>query len=155
MSETQNTSPTARLRHEAGRPARLIRTILQIVLGVGLAIALILKVYMLVLTDHVCTTDGTSLGNVIRCTGTLHLMAYVLAISAGFELAYRLFFDVIEQTLTPIALGFAAAVLFTLGRLPGDPLGWRDAIVLVVLTGAMVGIIWMRGRLVPPREHDS
>ncbi|MEM9063115.1 MAG: hypothetical protein AAGD13_21855 [Pseudomonadota bacterium] len=155
MSDTPRNSPTERLRYEAGRPARLIRTILQIILGIGLAIALILKVYMVVLTDHVCTADETSLGNVIRCTGTLHLMAYVLAISAGFELAYRLFFAGNEQVMTPVILGFAAAILFTLGRLPEDPLGWRDAIVLVTLTVGMAGILWLRERIPPPRDPEA
>ena len=105
MNVQQDNSPAGKLVRGARRPARLIRTICQMILGAGLAVALILKVYMVVLTDHVCAADSISLGNTIRCTPTLVLLAYVLAISAGFDLAYRLFEGDTDQILVPVTWG--------------------------------------------------
>ena len=52
MTEPQNSAEM--LQQVAERIARIVRTVWQIVLALALAITLILKVYMLVLTDHQC-----------------------------------------------------------------------------------------------------
>ena len=60
---------------------------MSIILGVALAIALVLKIYMLVLTDYVCEPDGATLGNLIRCTATLDLVATFFAATATINAA--------------------------------------------------------------------
>ena len=140
-------SPAAVLQRGAERPARLIRMICQMILGAGLAVTMILKVYMAVLTDHACVADEATLGNAIRCTPTLILMAYALAISAGLDLAYRLFVSSLEQTVTPVVLAFGAALLFILGGISQNGAGWREALVVVAMTAALSGMIWMRNWL--------
>ena len=148
MSEQPvDTSPAAALQRGAERPARLVRMICQMILGAGLAITMILKVYMAVLTDHACVADEVTLGNAIRCSPTLIIMAYALAISAGLDLAYRLFISSFEQTVTPVVLAFGAALLFILGGISRNGAGWREALVVVAITAALSGMIWIRNWL--------
>ena len=133
MSTDPDTSPAGRLKRGAERPVRLIHTICQMILGLGLAIALILKVYMAVLTDHVCAGDLVTLGNAIRCSSTLMLLAYALAVSAGLELARRLVGEQSGRTQVPVSLALGAATLSVLGSILGDGAGWEDALVVVAL----------------------
>ena len=144
MSLEHDNSPEGRLVRGARRPARLLRTICQMILGAGLAVTLILKVYMIVLTDHVCAADVESLGNVIRCTPTLAILAYVIAISAGIDLAYRLFEHDMDRVLAPLTLGLGAAVLSLLnGMQEGEP-HWWHSLVIVSLVASLAGIQWLR-----------
>ncbi len=142
-----DTSPAARLLREIQRPARLVRAVCRMILGLALAITLIVKIYMVVLTDHQCVGDVTSLGNSIRCTSTLLLMAAVLALSAGFDLAYRLCFESIEQAITPAILGLGGTFLVVLDTAAGVGFGWREALVVMPLTASLAGLLWVRGNL--------
>lgn len=132
------------------RPARIIRSVCQMILGAGLAIALVIKVYMLVLTDYQCSADAASLGNMIRCTGTLELMSYVLALAAGFELAYLLFEDTLERTVRPLLMGLSAAVLMVISGLDISAVGWQLALTLLALSLTLFGGLafrsWMATR---------
>ncbi len=135
----ETTSKASRYASQVLRPAHIIRTICQMILGAGLAIALVLKVYMLVLTDYQCAADVVSLGNSIRCAGTLELMSYTLAIAAGFELAYLLFEDSLERALRPLLLGLSAAALLVVSGLTADTANWQLALTLATLSVALFG----------------
>lgn len=139
----QSGSPADIIQRGARRPARLIRIICQLILGAGLAIGLILKVYMMILTDHVCAPDGASVGNLIRCTPTLTMLACFLALSAGFDLAQRLFEDNAERVLPPVMLGLGAAILGVLSNLDGGAAGWREALLIVSLIASISAIAWV------------
>ena len=132
------------------RPAKIIRSICQMIIGAGLAIALILKVYMMVLTDHQCIADSVALGNAIRCMPALELAAYSLALAAGFELAYLLFEDTLERVMRPLLLGLSAAFLLLLSGLSIESANWQIALMIVALTvsltGGMAFRYWMRSR---------
>lgn len=143
-------SPAGQLTRIAERPARLILMICQMILGLGLLIALVLKVYMAVLTDHVCTTETGTLGNAIRCMPTLVLMANVLALAAGIELARALFQEGLARIIAPIALALAAALLALLAVFPGAA-GWREALLLLALVAAFGGIAWIGNTLLAKR----
>lgn len=149
MSTEDDSSPAARLHSAAQRPARLIHTICQMILGAGLAVALILKVYMAILTDHTCAADAVTLGNTIRCTSTLVLLAYVLGLSAGFELAYRLFDDHLARVMAPVLLGLAAGALGVVDGILNNGAGWRDALLIVSLIACIGGMLWLRRALTP------
>lgn len=92
------------------RPAIIVATAMNVILGLALAIGLILKIYMLVLTDHVCATDEITLGNTIRCTTNLDLIAAFFAATATINAALILLVPRIE--FFSRALGFAAAAAF-------------------------------------------
>lgn len=143
------TDRNARYAAQVLRPARIIRTICQMILGAGLAVTLVLKVYMLVLTDYQCAADIVSLGNMIRCADTFDIMAYTLALAAGFELAYLLFEDSAERAIRPLLLGLSAAFLFILSGLNVETANWQLALTIATLSTALFGGIafrhWMGG----------
>ena len=130
------------------RPARIIRSVCQMVLGAGLAMALVLKVYMLVLTDYQCSADAASLGNMIRCHSTLEIMSYALALAAGFELAGLLFERSMERAIRPLLLGLSAAFLLLISGLDADSASWRMAATIAVLSlslfGGLAFLDWVR-----------
>ena len=147
-----DTSPAARLRGGAVRPADVIRTVCLLILGAGLAIALILKVYLAVLTDHVCVADEATIGNLIRCTPTLSLTAYALALAAGFELARQLFGEDDKRLLSPLVMGTTAAMFSVLSGMMSAAPGWRDALVILALVATIAGILWLREMLTAKRD---
>ncbi len=142
----QELTPVARLYRFAARPVYLVKVICQMLLGLGLAIALIAKVYMFVLTDHQCLADSHSLGNSIRCTNTLAIMAYALALSAGFELAYRMFSDGIQGAIDPLIVGVSSAFLFIVSSLSLDKVDWQIAMLLTSLTLTIGALLYCRER---------
>ncbi|MCV6592670.1 MAG: hypothetical protein OIF48_06945 [Silicimonas sp.] len=144
--EPQNDA--ARYAAQVLRPARIIRTICQMILGLGLAITLILKVYMLVLTDHQCVADAVSLGNGIRCADTLEIMSYTLALAAGFELAFLMFEDSDERAVRPLLFAVSAVLLFLLSGLSAGEANWQMALTLLALSLTLFGGLTFRHRLV-------
>ncbi len=131
------------------RPALIIKTVLQMILGAGLVVALIVKVYMLVLTDLVCTGEGGSLGEAIRCADTLQITGYVFALAAGIEgasLFFRRAFDLI-RTLT---LAVAGAMFIALSVQMNGVADWRLSLAIftlaVVIAGALLGRKWLDDR---------
>lgn len=142
----QDLSPAARLYRFAARPSFLIKVICQMILGAGIAVALIAKVYMFVLTDHQCLADSFSLGNKIRCANTLTIMAYALALSAGFELAYRMFSDGLNATIDPLIAGVSSALLLLAASLTIEKSTWQVALLMTSLTLAIVALLFCRER---------
>ncbi len=142
----QNRSPAERIVNGAERPARVVLVVCRMILGAGLAVALIIKVYMAVLTDHTCATGVAGLGNAIRCTPTLELMAYGLALSAGLDLAYRLFAGAARQVVTPLILGIGAGLLKVLATIGPATMNWQVALVILVLGIALIGVFFIRER---------
>ena len=150
------TSANARYAAQVLRPARIIRTICQMILGAGLAVTLVLKVYMLVLTDYQCAADASSLGNSIRCAGTLTIMSYTLALAAGFELAYLLFEDSTERAVRPLLMGLSAAFLLILSGLSADTANWQLALTIATLSLTLFGGLSFRQWIGSAnRPHDK
>lgn len=139
-------SPAHRLYRFFARPAYLVKVICQMLLGLGIAIALIAKVYMFVLTDHQCVADTNTLGNSIRCTGPLAIMAYGLALSAGFELAYRMFSDGLHGAIDPLIVGVSSAFLLLVSSLSLDNVNWQVAMLLTSLTLTVAALLFCRER---------
>lgn len=137
-------SPAANLYRFLARPAYLIKVICQMLLGLGMAITLIAKVYMLVLTDYQCLADTVTLGNRIRCGNTLAIMAYGLAFYAGFELAFRMFRDGIHGVIDPLIIGVCSAFLLILSMLNLDNANWQVAMLLTSLTLTVVALLFFR-----------
>ncbi len=149
----------ARFAAHVLRPARIIRWVCQMIIGVGLTVALILKIYMLVLTDYQCTADGTTIGNAIRCTSALELTAYTLALVAAFDLAYLLFEDTMERAVRPLLMGLSATLLFILSGLTVETANWQIAMTIVALAAALTGGLafrfWMRRSRGAPNPPES
>ena len=130
---TENRQRSERYELAVERPVTIIATAMNIILGVALAIALVLKIYMLVLTDYVCEPDGATLGNLIRCTAMLDLVAAVLAAAAALNAATALIVPSIEYFSR--ALGFAAAAAFVslMGAYVAGDYDWRMTLASTAL----------------------
>ncbi len=130
------------------RPALIVKSVLQMILGAGLVIALIIKVYMLVLTDLVCAGEGGGLGEAIRCTDTFEITGYVFALAAGIEGA-SLFFRRADADLTRILiLAISAALFIALSVQMNGVADWRLSLAIFTLSLVIAGIIlgqrWLR-----------
>jgi len=101
---------------------------------------------MFVLTDHQCVADAHTLGNSILCTNTLAIMAYALALSAGFELAYRMFSDGIQGAIDPLIVGVSAAFLLIVSSLSLENVDWQIAMLLTSLTLTIGALLYCRER---------
>ena len=130
---TENRQRSERYELAVERPVTIIATAMNIILGVALAIALVLKIYMLILTDYVCEADGATLGNLIRCTATLELVATFFAAAATINAATILIVPSIEYFSR--ALGFAAAAAFVslMGAYVAGDYDWRMTLASTAL----------------------
>lgn len=138
------------------RPALIIKTILQMILAAGLVVALIVKVYMLVLTDLVCTGEGASLGEAIRCTDTLQITGYVFALAAGVEAA-SLFFRRNADIVQTLMLAVVAAFLIVLSTQLDGAADWRLSLAIFTLAVVIAGLVFGRRWLDSARggDHDT
>ncbi|MEM7257221.1 MAG: hypothetical protein AAF404_07515 [Pseudomonadota bacterium] len=147
-------TPAARLQHFFSRPSYLVKVICQMIIGIGIAIALIAKVYMIVLTDYQCMADTQTLGNKIRCGNTLAILASGLALSAGFELAYRLFSEGIQSAIDPLIISVCSAILLLISALGIENASWEVAIMLTSLTLTVAALLFCRERFTGA-QHGS
>lgn len=135
---TESRQRSERYELSVERPVIIIATAMSIILGVALAIALVLKIYMLVLTDYVCDADGATLGNLIRCTATLDLVAAFLAAAATINAATVLIVPRIEYFSRTLGFGAAAAFVALMGAYVAGDHDWR----LTLASTALFAIVF-------------
>lgn len=141
-------SPAETLHRAFARPAEVVATVARMLLGLGLAVALVLKVYMLVFTDHACVADSATLGNAIRCTPTLALVARALMLAAGIGAAAVLFSARPHDLAAPLLVAVVAVLLELLSGLASSAAPWQEAILLVALLAVLAGV-FLALRLLP------
>lgn len=129
--------PALSLTRALERPAQTLMTVCQMVLGLGLFVTLILKLYMLVFSDHVCEPGGATLGNMIRCAAPLALIAHTLILVAGFRFAALFFSQSPARLLDPLLLALVGVVLLVLAELNLAGAPWHVALILGVLFAAV------------------
>lgn len=126
------------------RPVLVLAFVARMLVGLGLAIALILQVYMLLLTDYRCEADTTSLGNIIRCADPINLIASAIILLAGIGLASALFTTRRLALIETIMMILCAVVLRFLADLDMASASWEVASVILSLFGSMLGLLWFR-----------
>ena len=115
------------------RAARIVALVMRMVVGLGLAVALVVKTYMLVLTDLTCDPAGTSLGNTIRCAPILDVVAASVLLITGLGLAAALISPNrirLQETLT---MGLCGVVIGFLSDVTLTEATWQTALVLMAL----------------------
>lgn len=123
------------------RPAWVVMMVAQLLLGLALAIALIMKYYMLVFGTAVCTGDDTSIANLIRCTPVMVMVAQFLLAMAAFRFAAFMFSDTPLAFLPPLILGLVGLfLLFMSGIRPADS-SWALAAVMIAFLGTVVAAV--------------
>lgn len=140
--EMQPSQAERSVQRHGEAPGRIIKLILLMAVGIGLACVLILKMYMLILTDFICVSDSNTLGNLIRCTSLLGLSANGLALAAGIELAYLLFAGSILACIKPLILALSSATLLLLSDPNTSVSAWQSALFLTALTASLVTLLW-------------
>lgn len=137
------------------RPVLVLAFVARMLVGLGLAIALLLQVYMLLLTDYRCEADATSLGNMIRCADPINLIASAVVLLAGIGLASALFTTRRPALIETIMMVLCAVVLRFLADLELSSASWEVASVIVSLFGAMLGLLWIRHYLFRSIEDST
>lgn len=138
--DTRSQHPAQILITALERPAFTLMIVCQMLIGLGLSIALVLKVYMLVFTNQVCLADGTTLGNMIRCAQTLELLAQFLIMVAGFRFAALMFTNAPFLLLEPLLLALTGVFLLFLSDLSIAASTWYFSLIMLVLFGAMSSV---------------
>ncbi|QPC88338.1 hypothetical protein GA830_17420 [Mesorhizobium sp. NBSH29] len=138
--DTRSQHPAHILTSALERPAFTLMIVCQMLVGLGLAFALVLKVYMLIFTNQVCVADGTTLGNMIRCAQTLELMAQFLILVAGFRFAALMFTMEPYQLLGSLLLALTGVFLLFLSELSIATATWYFSLIILVLFGAISGV---------------
>ena len=119
------------------RPALIVMHVAQMILGLALGIALIVKCYMLVFGTGTCAPDGQTLRDLIGCTPTLEIAARVLLAATGFRIAAFLFGARTRAVLEPMMLALCGVLLLLLSGLTVEDASWPLAAMTVTL---MLGI---------------
>lgn len=120
------------------RPAWAIMMVAQMLLGVGLAVALIVKYYMAIFgVTAACLPDTETVSNLIRCTPTLEMAAHLIFGVAGFRFAALMFQDRIRAIFPPLILSFAGVLLLFVQSVTPTQASWPVAAVIVALLGCV------------------
>ena len=139
MAEPQSSADVA-FMSAFQRPAWVVMMVAQMLLGLGLFVALILKYYMLVIGTVGCLPDADTLGNMIRCTGTLEMVAHFIFGMAGFRFAAFMFQDRPRAMLGPMMVALVGVFLMYISGLTYAVASWSVAAILVTLILAMSAI---------------
>lgn len=122
------------------RPAWVVMMITQMLLGLVLFVTLILKYYMLLIGTDGCAADGSTLGNMIRCMGTLEIVANFIFGMAGFRFAAMMFQDRPRAMLGPLMVALVGVFVMLLSGLTYAVATWTVAAMIVTLMLAMASI---------------
>ena len=153
---TNPMSPDERLIRAFVRPARIVAAVLRLLLAAGFTIALILKVYMIILTDYTCEDGVATLGNTIRCTPILLLLGYALALTAAIEFALRLLSNAPRRFLPPFTQALLAVLILYLARIETVGTTWESALFLLAAGLLLLGIMWaQRGFRVSGSDRED
>jgi hypothetical protein len=134
------------------RPAFVVTMVGQMILGLALAITLIAKFYMLVFGTEVCAPDGDLLGNMIRCTPVLEIVAHFLLGMAGLRVAGFMFQDRPRMILGPLMLCLVGVLLLFLSGLTLASASWPVAAIVVSLMLSIAAIV--AGQVLRSRLRD-
>ena len=137
------------------RPAWVIMLVAQMLLGLALAIALIVKYYMLVFGTAVCMPDDGTVGNMIRCTPTLVMAAHTILGVAGFRFAAFMFQDRPRAIFPPMMLSFAGILLLFVQGVTHEGASWPIAAIIVTLLGCMAAVFAAQIFVTRPRRIDE
>ncbi|MEY8120471.1 MULTISPECIES: hypothetical protein [unclassified Falsihalocynthiibacter] len=123
------------------RPAWIVMMVAQMLLGLALFLTLILKFYMLVVGVDGCLEGSTSTGNLIRCTGTLEIVANFIFAMAGFRFAEFMFQERPRAMLGPLMVAVSGVFVMLMSGLTYQVATWSVAATILTLMLAISAII--------------
>ncbi len=123
------------------RPAWVVMMVAQMLLGLTLAIALVMKYYMLVFGTVGCTGDDPSIANLVRCTPAMDIVGQFLLAVAAFRFAGFMFEDKPLTFLQPFIIGLAGLFLLFMTGVTPATVSWSMAAVILAFLGAIAATI--------------
>lgn len=126
------------------RSAVVIATVLRMLVGLGLTVGLVLQVYMFVLTDLTCDAGSATLGNAIRCTSPLEMIAAAIFLVTGIGLASAFFSPRNLDLPQTVLMVLCGAVISFLAGLTAEGANWQTALVVLALFAAMGSLLVLR-----------
>ena len=120
------------------RPTAVIALVARMLVGLGLAIAIVSKVYMQLLTDLRCDPATVSLGNSIRCVPTFDFVAIAIGFVAAVGFTAALFSRARVNLFETVMMALVAAILKSLSALAVAVPDWQAALVMFVLFAALI-----------------
>ncbi|MEP5762309.1 MAG: hypothetical protein ABJ327_23940 [Litoreibacter sp.] len=114
-------------------PAWVLMMVAQMLLGLALFLALVLKYYMLVFGTEVCVPNIDTLSNMVRCASALEITAHTVLGVAGFRLAACLFVDNPRGLLLPLMIGVVGMIMMYVSGVTVLAASWSVAAVLLAL----------------------
>ena len=130
------------------KPAGNIKARIQMLLGLGLFLVLVLRLSRPVIL-HFWPSPRDCLKNLLDAE-PLWLISHGLMYSAGIELCYMLFTDGPDEAIHPVILGLASAILLILSD---EYFDWRDAIIVPILCLSMVALFWIDANFFPKKKR--
>ena len=122
-------------------PAWVVMMVAQMLLGLVLAVALVMKYYMLVFGAVSCTDDDSSIANLVRCTPELVMVAHFLLAVAAFRFATVMFSDQPMGFVSPMMIGLAGLFLLFLTGVSPEGSTWSLAAVTLVFFGVLAATL--------------
>ncbi|MEL6523439.1 MAG: hypothetical protein AAFQ66_20870, partial [Pseudomonadota bacterium] len=126
------------------RSVLVIALVARMLVGLGLAIALFLQVYMMILTDHRCEAENPSLGNLIRCADPLEMIAAAITLIAGIGLAATIISPRRLELIETLTMLLCAVVIHFLSGLTIESATWQIALVILALFAALGSLLLVR-----------
>ena len=129
--------------------ARLIKTILQMLIGLAIGLYLIVFVFQFAINIK---DANWAISEDFAPQLPLALVGYGLAVSAGIELAYMLFTKGPDEAIDPLILGLSATALIVLSQL--EAASWQAALFVPAIVASIAGLFWVKVKLLegePPK----
>jgi hypothetical protein len=123
-------------------PAWVVMMVAQMVLGLALVVALIMKYYMLVFGTVGCTGDDSSIANLVRCTPVLVMVAHFLLAVAAFRFVTVMFSDQPLAFVSPMMIALAGLFLLFLTGVSPEGSTWALAAVILVFFGVLAATLY-------------
>lgn len=148
MSDTNKAIQLDQKLYGSFEPAALrFKIIAQMIIGLAVFIAIILKIIFFIFEAH---PAGWQVFMEINERNPLEIVSYGLGLFAALEFGYMLFTPSMGVAFRPLVLGIAsvlALILSSMGVQPdqgGTAATWGLALVIAVLIVSMAAILWMR-----------
>jgi hypothetical protein len=115
--------------------AESIKITIQMLIGIIVGLALLLKVFA-----NILDALGNPFLHSIAILNPLDIVAYGLFFSTGVDLAYMLFTPGPDEAIEPVMTGLAAAILLGIGQINYKQIQVQHGIVLFLAIGALAGL---------------
>lgn len=132
--------------------AYTVKILLQMLIGFGTALTLVVKLITAQFPTLLCCLTGAYAYIEFLRGHPLQIVGYALAASAGIELAYMLFTPGPDEAIEPLLLGFAAAILLVISV--ENVATYQIAVTVFVFTICVALLFWVRREFIKGGNNE-